>query len=201
VPADKDVILITPRPGRLEDTVPLVPLRSRYLYHATLDKNLRSIQEKGLKPLEDTSQCNWGGYFAGKCLGKAYLTRDLGFALYYAGIIAREIAEQSIRHDEETIPPEIILLRVPARKVWDAKRDEHTGDDYFVQRTIPASDIEYLHGEGCWKKLSVQRANVIEGISDGEWREPAEDPDLYKEIDNRKRVMENMAKMCSRKRR
>lgn len=192
----EDVTLVTPRPGRLEDTVPLIALRGRYLYHATLDKNLRGIQEKGLKPLEDTSQCNWGGYFSEKCLGKAYLTADSGFALYYAGIIQKETAEQGRRDDLARVP-EIILLRVPTSKVKDAQRDQHTGDDYFVQRTIPAKDIEYLHGEHCWKKLAAQKPDIIEGITDGEWREPPMEEDLWKELDNRKAAMKEQIKLCA----
>jgi hypothetical protein len=206
---EEHVRIITPRPGRLEDTVPLVREKpAKYLYHATLDENLASIQWQGLKPVEDAKQCHWGGDLATKCLGRAYLTKDYGFALYYLGIIQKEKASNclQIHPDSPHCIPDIVLLRVPANKIEDAQRDEHTEADYFVERVIPAKDIEYLHGEHCWKKLALQDPDIVEGISAGEWREPPSVEvslwrDVDKELDQRSAALKNLAKMCSRKRR
>lgn len=174
-----------------------------YLYHATLDENLAGIQRQGLKPVADTRECHWGGDMAAKCLGKAYLTRDLSFALYYAWVIQKNKAEDCLQMDPDCEPPEIMLLRVPRAKLAGfLRRDKQTESDYYVQRTIPPQDIEYLHGEHCWKPLSTAKPDVIEGIATGEWREPLSGRRrAWEELDQRRQAMKNLAALCNRQKR
>lgn len=176
----------------------------KYLYHATLDENLAGIQKHGLKPVKDSGQCHWGGDMGNYCIGKAFLTDDFSFAIYYAAIPQKHQAEECLQMDPDSSGciPEIILLRVRADKVKDAQKDRHTAADRYVERTIPASDIEYLHGDHCWKKLTSASLDTIGGITDGEWREPPTgEGSLREELDQRKQAMKNLVDMCSRSRR
>jgi hypothetical protein len=182
-------------------------MASRYLYHATLDENLGSIHKKGLKPVEDTSQCHWGGNFANDCLGRTYLTSTPEMAVYYGEIIQRGRAEQDCGEglDEDDLEtdcvPEIMLLRVPVGKIKDAQPDRETAGDFFIKRTIPPSDIDFLRGDYCWQPLAKANPGTIEAVTSGEWREPLTgEVDLRMELANRKKALVNLAKLCARKR-
>lgn len=172
----------------------------KYFYHATLDESLAGIQKKGLRPPEDTSQCHWGGDMGNRCIGKAFLSEDPANAIYYPWIIQKLNTGEVLSENPDYAPPEIMVLRVRANKVPDIKKDKGTRKDYYVERTIPARDIEYLHGEHCWKNLARQSRDTIAGISIGEWREPFESPqDFYSELDHRKEALKNLARLCDRK--
>lgn len=176
----------------------------KFLYHATLDENLASIQRQGLKPVKDTRLCHWGGSLAEKCLGKAYLSADPGFSIYYGRIIQQTRAEQDCsqaRDNLDVCVPEVILLRVPrSRLTGFLRRDKQTQSDYYVQRTIPPGDIEYLHGEQCWKPLATQSRDIIEGIATGEWREEPQSRHFFAETDRRATEQKNLVRACERQR-
>ena len=112
------------------DQYPIPISDPKFLYHGTARINLSKITLNGLQPSEKTN----GRALAAHSLGRVFFTETISNALFYALRASGYGKTQA-------------LLRVHRDAVNDAQPDgEDSGGSVFVERPVPADQIEVWNG-------------------------------------------------------